>query len=182
MPNKPGTRQQILDIAQDLFTEHGYAGTSMADIAGRLGTSKAALYHHFGSKAEIIDSLLAEPTRAYEELADRAATLPAPELLAAVVDVTASFASLAAILHNDPSVRTANRDRLLDRSQEINETITAALAGRRPSTAARVRAHAAYAAAKHGALAVLSAGGELRPAERTELVAAALRVLRGDGR
>jgi AcrR family transcriptional regulator len=180
MPSKPDTRQQILTIAQDLFTEHGYAGTSMADIAGRLGTSKAALYYHFRSKAEIIDSLLAEPTRAYEELAGTAGGRSTTELLAAVVDITASFYSLATVLGNDPSVRVAQRDRLLDRSREINERITAALAGRRPSALTRVRAHAAYAAAKHGTLAVMSAGdGELRPAERAELVAAALRVLRG---
>jgi AcrR family transcriptional regulator len=43
----PGTRARILAIALELFAEQGFAGTSVADIAGRLGTTKAALYYHF---------------------------------------------------------------------------------------------------------------------------------------
>jgi AcrR family transcriptional regulator len=48
------TRERILDIALELFTEHGYDKTSMRDIAERLGTTKAALYYHFKSKADIL--------------------------------------------------------------------------------------------------------------------------------
>lgn len=48
------TRERILDIALDLFTEHGYDKTSMRDIAERLGTTKAALYYHFKRKADIL--------------------------------------------------------------------------------------------------------------------------------
>jgi AcrR family transcriptional regulator len=47
----PDTRQRILDIARELFATQGYAGTSIAHIATRLGTTKAALYYHFQSKA-----------------------------------------------------------------------------------------------------------------------------------
>lgn len=50
----PSTRERILDIALELFTEHGYDKTSLRDIAERLGTTKAALYYHFKSKAEIL--------------------------------------------------------------------------------------------------------------------------------
>jgi AcrR family transcriptional regulator len=48
------TRERILDIALDLFIEHGYDRTSIRDIAERLGTTKAALYYHFKSKADIL--------------------------------------------------------------------------------------------------------------------------------
>ncbi|MBO0820331.1 MAG: TetR family transcriptional regulator, partial [Nocardiopsaceae bacterium] len=34
------TRVKILEIASELFTAKGYAGTSISDIAGRLGSTK----------------------------------------------------------------------------------------------------------------------------------------------
>ena len=48
------TRERILDIALELFTEQGYDKTSLRDIAERLGTTKAALYYHFKSKSDIL--------------------------------------------------------------------------------------------------------------------------------
>jgi len=52
------TRQRILDTARELFTEQGYDGTSLREIAEPLGFSKAALYYHFKSKEEILAALL----------------------------------------------------------------------------------------------------------------------------
>jgi AcrR family transcriptional regulator len=48
------TRERILDIAMELFVEHGYDKTSLRDIAERLGTTKAALYYHFERKQDIL--------------------------------------------------------------------------------------------------------------------------------
>ncbi len=48
------TRERILDIALQLFTEQGYDKTSLREIAERLGTTKAALYHHFQRKEDIL--------------------------------------------------------------------------------------------------------------------------------
>jgi AcrR family transcriptional regulator len=48
------TRERILDIALELFTEQGYDKTSLRDIAERLGTTKAALYYHFERKEDIL--------------------------------------------------------------------------------------------------------------------------------
>jgi len=48
------TRERILDIALELFIERGYDKTSIRDIAEQLGTTKAALYYHFKSKADIL--------------------------------------------------------------------------------------------------------------------------------
>ena len=53
------TRQRILDAATDLFIEKGYEGTSLREIAERVGVTKAALYYHFASKAEMVAALLA---------------------------------------------------------------------------------------------------------------------------
>ena len=52
------TRERILTVANELFTEQGYEGTSLREIADRLGITKAALYYHFRSKDEILTTLL----------------------------------------------------------------------------------------------------------------------------
>jgi AcrR family transcriptional regulator len=62
----PGTWQRIVDVATTLFTDQGYDGTSLREIADQLGFTKAALYYHFESKEEILRAIL-EPT---EELLD----------------------------------------------------------------------------------------------------------------
>jgi len=51
------TRERILDIALDLFIDQGYDKTSLREIADRLGYSKAAVYYHFASKADILLAL-----------------------------------------------------------------------------------------------------------------------------
>jgi AcrR family transcriptional regulator len=51
------TRDRILDAALDLFVEHGFDGTSVRQIAERVGTTKAALYYYFASKDEILMAL-----------------------------------------------------------------------------------------------------------------------------
>jgi len=53
-PASRSTRERILDIALELFTEQGYDKTSLRDIAERLGTTKAALYYHFERKEDIL--------------------------------------------------------------------------------------------------------------------------------
>ena len=44
-------------MALDLFTEQGYDGTSLREIAEQLGVTKAALYYHFESKEDILMAL-----------------------------------------------------------------------------------------------------------------------------
>ena len=51
------TKDRILDIALDLFTEKGFDGTSLREIAEKLGVTKAALYYHFASKDDILMAL-----------------------------------------------------------------------------------------------------------------------------
>jgi hypothetical protein len=94
-----------------------------------------------------------------------------------VIDTTADLHALVEVIGSDPSARSALQD-LLPRSREANGAITAALAGPRPDPASTIRAHAAYAAAKNGTLALLAArDGHLTQQDRAELLAAAERAL-----
>ena len=51
------TRERILDVALDLFTDQGFDGTSMREIAERLHITKPSIYYHFASKDEILMAL-----------------------------------------------------------------------------------------------------------------------------
>ncbi len=52
------TKERILETALELFAQSGYLGTSMSDIAEKLGITKGALYKHYTSKQEILDSIV----------------------------------------------------------------------------------------------------------------------------
>jgi len=51
------TREAVLEAARRLFTQRGYDGTSMRDIAGEVGLTNAALYYHFPGKDSILAAL-----------------------------------------------------------------------------------------------------------------------------
>lgn len=52
------TKERILEAALELFAVSGYKGTSMSDIASKLQITKGALYKHYLSKQEILDSIV----------------------------------------------------------------------------------------------------------------------------
>jgi TetR/AcrR family transcriptional regulator len=62
----PGARR-IVSAAGRLFAQHGYAGTSMADVAAAAGVSKATVFHHFRSKRALYDALVGEAIAGFRE-------------------------------------------------------------------------------------------------------------------
>ncbi|ANW65529.1 TetR family transcriptional regulator [Mycobacterium sp. djl-10] len=59
---RPGktAREEILDAAAELFTTNGFASTSTRAIADAVGMRQASLYHHFATKDDLLDALLAD--------------------------------------------------------------------------------------------------------------------------
>ena len=49
----PDTKSRLLDAAQHLILEHGFAGTSVAMIVTRAGVTKGSFFHHFDTKADL---------------------------------------------------------------------------------------------------------------------------------
>jgi AcrR family transcriptional regulator len=85
---RPGyDREQMLLGAVRVFNELGYDATSVAALTERLGLSKAALYHHFDSKEQVLDASLERALGPLE------AVLDAPE-----ATTGAAIARLAAVL------------------------------------------------------------------------------------
>lgn len=70
------TRERIQQVALDLFGEQGYEKTSLREIAERLEVTKAALYYHFKSKEEILESVLEDYLSEVEALLDWAEAAP----------------------------------------------------------------------------------------------------------
>jgi AcrR family transcriptional regulator len=64
-------RARVLDAALELFSEHGFDGTTIQQIADRLGVTKAALYYHFESpKDEILAALIEPASKGLDALLD----------------------------------------------------------------------------------------------------------------
>jgi AcrR family transcriptional regulator len=67
---RPDTRARILDAALDVFSEHGFEGSSLQQIADRLDLTKAALYYYFRSKDELLEALVEPATTGVDEILD----------------------------------------------------------------------------------------------------------------
>ncbi len=50
-------RDRILEEAVKLFYERGFNGTTLDDIAGKLGVTKPFIYTHFRSKVELLEAI-----------------------------------------------------------------------------------------------------------------------------
>ncbi|MDH0645705.1 TetR/AcrR family transcriptional regulator [Pseudomonas sp. GD03858] len=54
------TRATLLAMARKVFSEQGYANTSMDDLTARAGLTRGALYHHFGDKQGLLAAVVAQ--------------------------------------------------------------------------------------------------------------------------
>lgn len=62
------TRERILDAAEALFADHGFAGTALRDVAAAVGLRTPSLYNHFESKDELYAAVLERGIRPVIEL------------------------------------------------------------------------------------------------------------------
>ena len=65
------TKESILEEALRQFSQKGFDGTSMSDIARPLKISKAALYKHFESKQQIFDRIIEESEVKYKDVLEK---------------------------------------------------------------------------------------------------------------
>jgi AcrR family transcriptional regulator len=108
IPTEP-VRERVLAAAAQLFADHGYDATSVAQVVAAAGVTKGALYHYFSSKEEllfeiyaaVIDEMLTSLDRILE-----AAQPPARTLRAIIVDavgMTARHATAASVFTRESS-------------------------------------------------------------------------------
>ena len=70
----------LLAVAVEIFNERGYDGTSMRDLADRLGIAKSAIYHHVAGKEELLRLALDRALAGLSAVAQRTRVLPAPAI------------------------------------------------------------------------------------------------------
>ncbi|WP_203336051.1 TetR/AcrR family transcriptional regulator [Nocardioides limicola] len=51
------TKRALVEVAEQLFTEHGYSGTSLDAIVSGADVTKGALYHHFSGKQALFEAV-----------------------------------------------------------------------------------------------------------------------------
>lgn len=181
---RTNTREQIQTVALEMFAERGYAGTSLREIAERLGVTKAAVYYHFPTKEDILAGLLQDFLAQVDELIAWTAAQPrSAETRRAALE---RYAKLLAGRKTDlarfmQEGQSAIRE--LAAGLEVRkhvEQFLALLAAPDDSPEGRLRAQVALVAlhlAAFGPLAPTACAGEAAaPEDRTELRAAGLRV------
>jgi AcrR family transcriptional regulator len=178
------TRDRIRAEAVALFTERGYATTSLREIADRVGITKASLYYHYPSKQDLLVAVVEPLLAGWRETVDEAERMPhtpdtARLVLERCLDTMLGHREVANLFLRDAAAMLAALAPMLDDLLAVSLRLRTWLAGPDPSPVDRVRAVAAMELLG----AALSAGATLDdvpdPVVRQTLLESAVVVLAG---
>lgn len=82
------TYDLLLDAAEQVFSENGYANTTLQEIAERAGLTRGAIYWHFRDKAQLLDALLEDVQLPWDRLPKQFVSLeqaPSPKELGEII-------------------------------------------------------------------------------------------------
>lgn len=145
---RSGGRQALLDAALVVFTRRGYESATLEEIGAELGVSRSAVLYHFGSKADLLASVVAplfdELDGALGDVDGVDPPLARPQLRSLVgrsVDAMLAHHATATLLWRDRTARAVgDREGRLDRWSDGFLRLTG---GARPQALAAVRSLAA---------------------------------------
>lgn len=99
------TKERILMAALEMFSQNGYAGTNIRELAASLDMGKSSIYRHFESKEEIWNVLLDRMIAYYGERFGSAEHLPpVPDSPEGLVEMTMRMVNLT--VHDEMIVKT----------------------------------------------------------------------------
>jgi AcrR family transcriptional regulator len=141
--------RRIARLALDRFRVDGFVGTSIADLAGALGVSKAAIYYHYRSKDtllhHLVDPLLDAIDACIQDHNTPAASArTSRQLLGAYLTVLIAHRDVVPLIATDVAV--LNHPSIGPRLRAQNQQLRTRLAGPDTSMSARLRAEAALGA------------------------------------
>jgi AcrR family transcriptional regulator len=140
--------RRIASLALARFRIGGFTGTSIADLAGALGISKAAIYYHYRSKDallhRLIDPLLDAIDACIQDDTPAASAQSARELLDAYLAVLLAHREVVTLITTDVAV--LNHPSIGPRLHAQNQQLQSLLAVPNPGPSARLRAEAALGA------------------------------------
>lgn len=134
---------RVVEAALALFTEHGVGGTSLQMMADAVGVTKAAIYHQFPTKEEIVlaaaEAVLARLDAAVAAAeVERSPARAREVLVAGLIDLAVDRRRVASILQRDPVMIRVIEEHAPFR--EGRERLYRLLVGERPGAQARVQA------------------------------------------
>lgn len=144
-----GLDSRIAGLALERFRIDGFAGTSVADLAGVLGVSKAAIYYHYRSKNALLHRLVDPLLDAIDACLDTHSTpnRPAPgtrQLLGDYLAVLTAYREVVPLVATDVAV--LNHPTIGPRIRAQDERLRTLLAAPDINAAATLRAEAALGA------------------------------------
>jgi AcrR family transcriptional regulator len=100
---------RVITAALDLFARHGVGGTSLGMIANALGVTKAAVFHQFKTKDEIIVAAAEAELAVLEAVLDAADAEPSRArardvLIAGIVDLAVERRRTVSTILSDPVI------------------------------------------------------------------------------
>jgi AcrR family transcriptional regulator len=133
---------RIIEAALVLFAKHGVSGTSLQMIADTIGVTKAAVYHRFQSKDQIVLAVAEVVLAGLEAAVDTAEAQPSPSrahevLIAGMIDLGVESRLLASVLQRDPIMLRFVEEH--EPFRRVMERLNRVLMGGGASAKARVR-------------------------------------------
>ena len=99
------TKERILAAALDMFSQKGYEGTNIRELAASLGLVKSGIYKHYESKEDIWNALLDRMIAYYGERFGSTEHLPpVPDTVEEFITMTMRMANLT--IHDEQIVKT----------------------------------------------------------------------------
>jgi AcrR family transcriptional regulator len=161
--NKQSARETIVRVATDLFSERGYATTTLAEVADAAGIAPSTLFNYYPSKSDIVFSLFNEAIESAERrVVGRPEGEPASTAVIAWVRddlpvIEAPYAEtirrMPRVISTDPGLITENRLR----KALLEDVFAEAYARDLGESAERVRPHVMATIALRGILDVWEA-------------------------
>ncbi|WP_203715868.1 TetR/AcrR family transcriptional regulator [Asanoa siamensis] len=139
------TRDRIRDEAIVLFSDRGYATTSLREIADRVGITKASLYYHFPSKQDLLVAIVRPLLTQWRDVVTDAESGPhtpadVRRILRRCVDTMLAHRAVAGLFLRDTAGILPALAPLVGDLVETNSRLRDWLAGPTPSAIARIRA------------------------------------------
>jgi AcrR family transcriptional regulator len=135
-------RSRIITAALDLFARHGVGGTSLQMIADRIGVTKAAVYHQYRTKDEIVLAAAEAELARLKAVVDAAETERSgkrarDELVAGIVDLAVRRRRTVSTILSDPVIAGFFSDH--DAFRDVMVRVRRLLIGDDPTPEAGVR-------------------------------------------
>ena len=115
-------REELIQVAIDLFSAHGYAGTSIRDIANATGHSVSNIYHYFKNKEELWLAILEHSSGGIPEQLISAAQGPGKPL-ERFANMLHAHLKESVKHHREAKIFFIDEERLSRRGKRINQRV-----------------------------------------------------------